>query len=335
MTTISDRSQIPSEVAIVTLPVVNLVESLGFKWELRVQHPTPDPEKRVQIRDEKHHAPRSQVVQYREAMKRGTLFPPVVLSSDGFLVDGNTRTKAAQNLGFPTMLAILLDRAWEGQGPEHQKAQNRMKMLGAGFNTRNGKGIDREEIQKVINFVGPNAGYDATRIAALLNVTAATVTSYFAEKKARDRSEEVGVHFNGSIPASTLRLLGQAPINDRPFKALAELVQDSGMKAREVQEVIQGIKKARDDDASLKLIEEQRVTRTDQIAEYKASGKSKPPAAAQLRQRLGYIFNLDSDLGPGSMVEHSPSLMRQHLGEVERAVEILRAVAGLQERAIQ
>jgi ParB-like chromosome segregation protein Spo0J len=328
MPTIKDRDQVPDNAK----PVIDLVERLGFKWEFDYEYAVPNTSRRVQIREEKHHAPKGQVSRYKNALKQGDKFAPIVVSKDGFIVDGNTRSQASSELGYPTIQAVILDRPWEGTGAEHQKVQRRMKMLGAGFNVRNGKGIDNEEIRLLIEFVGEGSGYDATRIAALIGVTATTVTNFFHEKTARERAEELGVRLNGSLSATQLRALGKAKVNDRPWKAVAELTQKSGMKAGEIDDLVKRSKDAGDDQKALSLIEHEEEVRADQIADYTASGKSIPPAAARLRQKLGTLLQMDAD--STSMVERTPGHMEEHLDVLQRSLAILERVIDEQQQAI-
>jgi hypothetical protein len=78
------------------------------------------------------------------------------------------------------------------------------------------------------------------------------------------------------------------------------------------------------DEAAVHVVDEHRRARREQIAEYRASGKSKPPPAAKLRQRLGFI--LDFEAKPGELVERNPEINGRHRAEIERAIATLQAV---------
>jgi hypothetical protein len=319
MASIKARQQLPD----LAKPTADLVERLGFQWELDFEYSTPDPAKRVQIREEKHYIPREMVMRIAAAMSRGEKFPPIVVTRDGYLVDGNTRTAAARHNKMPYMQALVLTDAYEGCT---EKVARRLRLLGAAFNARNGKGIDREEIRRAVEVIGQDPTYDGTRIAALIGVTDSTVKSMLAEMKARERADTVGVHLNGSVAATPLRVLGQASekLNDAPFRAVASLAQDTGMSPRELREVIRQMHQARSDEGAIAVVEEQRTARREQIAEYRASGKSKPPAAAKLRQRLGYILEFESR--PGDLTELNPEIVPKHRQAIRRSISILQAV---------
>lgn len=318
MAAIKSRQQLPD----IAKPTADLIERLGFQWELDFEYPVPDFRRRVQIRSEKHVAPQAMVVQYAAAMARGDKFAPVVVTNDGYLVDGATRSAAAQRNKYPAIQALVLDEPYENCT---EKVEHRLRVLGAGFNARNGKGIDRQEIRRAVEAIGTDPTYDGTRIAALIGVTDSTVRSMLAEKRARERAEQAGLHPNGSMTATQLRKLGQISdkLNDAPFEAMFSLALDAGLKPGEISEITRQMREAKSDDGALRVVEEERQARRQQIAEYRASGKSKPPVAAQLRQRLGFILNHAGD--PQALAERNPSLMKEHRSVLERAVEVLNA----------
>lgn len=323
-TTITEYGKLPDEAK----TTATLIKRLGFEWELDLRYPTPDASgKRIQIREDKHYAPALEVSKYAAAMARNDLFPPIVVSKDGYLLDGNTRVGAAHKNKFPTFPAFVLDRDYEG-APD--TVRRRMHLLGAGFNVRNGRGIDRKEITEAVLAVGTDSDYDASRIAQLLGVTPAFVQGVLSEKRARERADRNGITVNGSVPASQLRRLGQAPLNDKPFMALLQLTQDAGLSVSEINELIKEIKTAGSDEAALELINSQRATRRDQIAEYAAVGKSRPSHSSQLRQRLGFILGFADN--PRALVELNPTLAEGHLDQLARAIRTLTDALELQQK---
>ena len=325
-TTTKNRQQLP-EYAQFT---ADLIEKLGFQWELDFEYETPDPSRRLQIRAEKHYAPKDMVTKYAACMKRGDKFPPIVITKDGYLIDGNTRVEAARHCNFPYMHAFVIDDNYENA---KQHVRQRLHTLGAGFNARNGKGIDREEIRKAVEIIGSNPDFTATRIAALIGVTERQVSSYLAEKRARERAERVGVHLNGDMASSTLRKLGTASekLNDGPFQALASLAHDAGLKAPEVAAVAQKMREAKSDQAQIEIAEKEREARREQISLFKASGRSKPPLSSLLRQRFGFILGHD----PDELVERNPNLIEEHLEQTKRALDVLTAVYQAQAAALE
>lgn len=323
MPLIADREQL----ADTARPVADLIERFGFDWKFDYEYPLPDLERRLQIRSEDHYAPAAKVAELRAVMKRGDKLPPIVVTKDGHIVDGNTRVTAAGKNGYPHIQALVLDVKAEGA---KESESRRLWTLGAAFNARHGKGIDREELRKAVEQIGSDPNYTATRIAALIGVTDSVVQSLLAEKRARDRAERLGIHTNGSVGAGRLRVLGRASesLNDEPFRELFSLVQDSGLDAADIRQVVTRAKETKSDEGALGVLSQERQARKEQIVEYRASGKSVPPNSAKLRQRLGFILGYEAS--PRDLVERNPDLAREHADLVERSIVVLRAVAEAQ-----
>lgn len=325
---IKSRQQLPD----LAKPVADLIEKLGFTgWDFDFEYPTPNARDHIQIREESHYVPTREVNIYAAAMQRGDKFPPVIVTRDGKIVDGASRAQAAYKNGFPYVQAFILN---ESSDTTTAATRRRLRLLGAGANARHGKGIDRREIQQAIEYVGEDTGYTATRIAALMGVTEETVRSFLYEKRARDRFERLGVVTNGSLNVSQLRALGKASerLNDEPFKAITSLAQDAGLSVGELGEVIREVRDGKSDNAALAAVEDRRQAEQKRIAEHRATGKSRPAPAGQVRRGLGYIFAHEDNVQ--AMVEYSRPLAARHLDEVERAIVLLTSLAEEQRKFI-
>jgi ParB-like chromosome segregation protein Spo0J len=320
---VKDRQQLPD----IAKPTADLIERLGFKWELDYEYPLPDVSRRVQIRNTSHYAPPAQVAHYAAGMRRGDKFPPIVVTKDGHLIDGNTRVTAAAKNKRPDLPAFILNVDYESAT---DSVRNRLHLLGAGFNTRNGKGIDRTEIANAVKAVAGSGDYDATRVAALLGVTDATIQGIFAEQRARERAAKLGIHLNGTVPSSQVKLLGQRSqkLNDEPFTEITKLAADAGLGRTELGDLCNRVQAAGSDEEKLDIITEERRSRDEQIAEYVATGKKKPPVSGELRRKLGYIFTYEED--PGSLVEHNKDVAGKHLEQLGKAIRILQAAQAQQ-----
>lgn len=312
---------------------VRLVEKLGFTdWRFDYEYPTPpDILRRLQIRDDSHYAPGEEIAKMAAAMKRGDDVPPIVVTADGYLVDGNTRVRAAQRAQFPHIKAVILHERYESAS---EGVKRRLHVLGAGFNARNGRGIDRGEIRQAVLTIGADRNYDGTQIAALLGVTERMVRDILVEQRARERATNAGVEVNGSIPASQLRRLGGASekLNTAPYVALVKLTQDAGLTVSELGELITRVRGADSDKTAMALLAEEREARREQIQEFIASRKSRPSEAAKLRQRLGYVVEWEADAE--RLVERSPNFAASHRDLVKRAIGVLEAVLAVQKKVI-
>lgn len=309
-------------------PVIDLVERFGFKWEVEDEYSLPDLAQRLQIRDEAHYAPSGKVQEICAAFERGERLPPIVVTNDGHLVDGNTRVTAARRNKSPYIHAVILNVNFEGATDDETR---RLWTLGAAFNARHGNGINREELRRAVAQIGSDPTYSATRIAALLGVTDRVIQGLLAEKKARDRAEGLGFHPNGAFNATKLGVMGRQSeyLNDEPFGALFSLVEDTGMGANEIKEVAQRVRDAKSDKGALEILSQEKEARKQQIAIYKASGKSVPPMAAKLRQRMGFIIRFEED--PKGLLEHNPELAGNHVKLIDRSIAVLRALKETQE----
>lgn len=309
---------------------VKLVEKLGFTdWTFHYDYDTPaDVHRRVQIRDDGHYAPTTEITKLGDALKRGDDLPPIILTRDGYLIDGNTRVMAAQKIRFPKINAVVINDNYAG-GTDGTRTL--FHLLGAAFNTRNGRGIDRHEIRKAVIAVGKDGGYDATRIAALLGASERYVQNVLVEERARTRAAQIGHEISDTVPSSLLQKLGgaSAKLNDAPYLELTRLTQDTGLTNDELRELIQRVVGAGSDNAALAVLAQERATRREQIREHTAGRKTKPPLAAQLRQRLGFILEYNAD--PNRLVEHSPNFTAQHLDALRASITTLQAVVAAQE----
>ena len=309
-------------------PVIDLVEKFGFQCEVVDEYSLPDLAQRIQIRNEANYAPGVMVGKIRAAMERGDRLPPIVVTRDGHLVDGNTRVTAAQQNRIPHLHAVILDVDFEGATEDET---HRLWTLGAAFNARHGKGINREELRRAVAQIGADPTYSASRIAGLIGVTDRVVLGLLAEKKGRDRAESLGLHPNGSFNAPRLGMMGRLSenLNDQPFTSLFSLIEDTGMSIGEIKDVAQRAHDTKSDQGALEVLDKEREARKDQIAIYKASGKSVPPTSAKLRQRLGFILNFEGKTK--ELIEHNPTLTEEHVALIDRSIAVLQALKDTQE----
>jgi len=326
-TTIKNSDQLPEYAK----STARQIEALGFKWELDYEYPIPEPSttQRIQIRNVDHVARPTEVTKYKEAMKRGDKFPPGVVTRDGRFVDFNTRAMAAYKLGWPTFPAFIINVDF-GNCTEIER--ERVRLLGAAFNTKGPKPLTREEIADTVGAVASNPDWTAAKVAQHLGVSQGTVNSVFAQVKAERRAEKLGVHFNGSVSATNKAALGQRSdkLTDRPFGEIARLAQDAGLEVRELRDLLNKVEGVTgSDEEKVAVVDAERAARDTQIAHYKATGKAKPPLSVELRRRLAFI--LDNRNDPGVMAEYNPVTAAEHLQKITEVIEILELVRDAQE----
>ena len=152
-----------------------------------------------------------------------------------------------------------------------------------------------------------------------------------AEKRARDRAENLGLHPNGSVNAARLGVMSRqsAYLNGEPFMALFSLIEDTGMSVAEIKDVVQRARDTKSDQGALNVLSQEKEARRDQIAIYKRSGKSVPPTAAKLRQRPGFILSYENN--PKDLLEHNPGLAQEYVASIDRSIAVLQALRETQE----
>jgi hypothetical protein len=327
-TAIKDKSALPDYAK----STADRIENLGFKWEFEYKYPiqAPDTVQRVQIRKDQH-APPAEVTRYAQAMKRGDQFPPGVVTKDGRYVDFNSRAMAAHKLGwldFPAfILNVRVDSATESE-------LERLLLLGASFNTTAGKRLDRREVAEIIRKVARNPDWTVQQVAKLLGLTENTVKSVFAQFRAEERAERLGIHFNGSITESNKAMLGQRSekLTDPPFAEIAKLTQEAGLTSEELRDLCNRVQEAGTEDAKVAVVKAERHAREAQIAHFKATAKKRPPESVNLRKRLGWIAGFEAKVS--DLLDYNPATAAEYLKQVEEASALLQKLAEAQRKAI-
>lgn len=289
-------------------------------------------DKRVQVRtshEEGTFAPREEVERYAIQMGHSA-FPPVIVTADGWIVDGNTRVGARLKRGEKFSPAILLTESWDGAS---EKRQHELHALGATLNCQNGRTLSRDERRANVEHLLA-LGWTAENIERVLGIKPNTTRDIARELDAEKRIAKVGASPNGGpkVRGAALRALGRSvplSINDQPYKELVTLAADADFKAAEVKGLADLVKEAGSDAAALNLLADQRVEHGERIKHTKLTGAGRPPQSAQLRQALGRIFSAESD--PGSYVERNPDMADEHVARLRRGVAVLEAVIAAQE----
>ena len=105
-----------------------------------------DPNERVQVRIDKNNAPKEMVQRYVHQMAFSQ-FPPVVVTEDEHIVDGNTRVKARWEREERFANALVIPIAYTDADED---TRERVRLLGKLLNNANGKPLDRTERKLMI-----------------------------------------------------------------------------------------------------------------------------------------------------------------------------------------
>ena len=246
---------------------------------------TPDGTKMVQVRGEKFLAPPRRVSQYEADMRNGDVFPPVIITRDGYIVDGNTRIQAYMKLGTKTVAAFRLHVDYASATASQRKD---LESLGTGMNGRNGAGMNKGNIENlVMRWYEP--GDNPRTLAAKIHFPEASVRRIFKIQDGRKWLARLGVTDDEHrLKGGHYELFAgwDQKMTDVILAPLTALARDARFTIGETSRFGQDVIELKNEVARLDLIEERRRANDDRIKGL--SGKPSP--AGQFRQALGHVL---------------------------------------------
>jgi hypothetical protein len=315
---------VPDTISTDLAPVVAEIERLGFKWveDSQFDLSKVSVDRRIQVREPKHYAPRDAVERYSIQMGHSK-FPPIVMTSDNWIVDGNTRVGAALGRGNKFFPAVILDVNFGDATP---KRQNELHALAATLNAQNGVPLTAKEVREVtVRFIALE--WKAEQIARAVGVKLSGVTAIKKEIEAAARLRKVGLDPNGAMRGASLRALGTKEalgLNDLPYKELAKLAADAGLNATEIVTAAKQARSAGSDTGAADSLTGLRTEMNSRIRDKALTGRGKPPVSRQLRQHLGFVTKFvgrETDL-----VETDTTVKPMHVETIQNAINVLAAV---------
>ena len=239
---------------------------LGFDFEQEYPLKKIDAEyEDAQVREPLHRAPQETTeeftTQMRGQLQQGrVLFPPLVLTHNGRLIDGNTRKAAAERNGLESFPAYLvkLDRPDQG------------KVLGAALNQMGGRRLTAEEAFAAAEKMMRDGSSDEA-IARTLGRSVESVRNYRRERRYKEAAERTGVK-DLPVTRSVQRVVADVT-HDEPFRAAVQLAAETKATKKDVQELVREVGDARSEREELEVIERHRK-------KLKPSGPPPPRKAA-------------------------------------------------------
>lgn len=238
----------------------------------------------VQVRDAKFLAPPYEVAKYKADMKNGDIFPPMIITRDGFPVDGNTRLQAylAREIKTVTVFRLHVDFATATAAQIKD-----LEELGTGMNGKNGKGMKKGNIEAlVMRWYAP--GDSPKSLAEKIHFPEASVRRIFKVQEGRAWLARLGVtDEEGWLKAGHYELLAgwDEKMTDVILASVATLARDARFTIPETTTLGQKVIELKTEVARLDYIDEQ-----SRVNEDRRKGLSrKPSAAGQWRQALGHI----------------------------------------------
>lgn len=310
--------------------VIAEIERLGFGWTEVSNYDLGklDLSRRVQVRESNHYAPKDMVDQFVIQMSE-VAFPPPVVTSDGWIVDGNTRVGARKVRKEKFTPAIVLDVNYES-GATTIKQKTLLHALAATLNQTGGLRLTAKEIREVATSL-VELGWKTEQIGRAIGLRPSSVTQVKREIAAVGKLGRVGMNANGELKGASLRALGTdnvVGLNDIPFRELATLAADAGFNASEITSTAKELRDIGSDTGAVDRVTSLRDEMNERIQERKLTGIGKPPVSRQLRQRLGFITKF---VGRESeLLETSPQAIPMHIEALTTAIAVLTDVLAAQ-----
>src|SRR5215471_1061469 len=250
---------------------------MNAQYDLLLPGPEKDKDgtltKRAQVRDSDNYVPAEAVDRYSVQMGESE-FPPIIVTMDDYVVDGNTRRQASlkrKNRYFP---AWVIQIKYETAPPEKRM---QIEALAATMNSQNGQPLTLAERRRhCASLIKMN--WKNEQIARALGIAVSQVTGIRQEADARARITAVGVR-NGRLRPAVLRSLGRTAVlalNNTPYVELVRLAEDANLKADEITTMAKAARETGSDTAALGYLGEQRNGMADRIRQNALTGVGNP-----------------------------------------------------------
>ena len=306
------------------------IERLGFEWHEEAQYDLDqlDKARRVQVREFEHYAPKASVAQYAVQMGQ-TVFPPIVVTRNGWIVDGNTREEARRMRKEKYSPAIVINVDFG----KNTKTDARLHALAATLNQTGGQRLTPAEARIAVKrILAGGESWRPEQVSRAVGVKASTISQVKREMAAEAKFAKVGFTDFGKMSTSIIRALGGADVvalNDVPYKQLCELTVDANLGPKEISELAKEMKGTGSDTGMLGFVDTKRTEMSVRIKEHALLGNGKPPPSSLLRRVLGHVTKYEST--PSALVERAPDAMAEHLKVLTSSITTLQAVLELQQ----
>lgn len=305
-------------------PAIAEIEHFGFTYSEDAQFDLTklSKDRRVQVREHVHYAPTSNVLQYSVQMKSNA-FPAIVVTRNGYTVDGNTRIGACEKNGLQLFPAIIIDADYHA-GDE--KIDARIIAIAAAMNMKGGERLTTTEMRVAVHKL-VEAGMRSDLITRVLGVKNSVIQAVKAEQAAVNKFAKIGFANIKGLQPAVMRYFGTEKLinlNDKPAKLLADLAVQANLNVNEVRDLVTAMFASGSEAAMVKIISDARGSMSARIEEHRIHGTGKPAVSAQLRRVLGLVTKYESDIV--KLVERSPKAMQEHLALIEKTIEILGEV---------
>ena len=172
-------------------------------WHYVESYPRVEASRTVQFRSElTSRTKASKARRFAQSMKDGDKFPPMVVTADGWVLDGLHRRDAMELRKITSSGVIRIERNYEGAPVA---LQDQFAMMAAKLNQRNG---DRMTVKEMEDLIASLSGHNMPGdIARLAGVSVATVKDIMSANKARNKARDMGLE-TSHISRTALKSVG-------------------------------------------------------------------------------------------------------------------------------
>lgn len=310
---------------------VTEIERLGYKHGEVAQFDLGllSKERRVQVREVDHYAPKDAVDRYAVQMGESQ-FPPIVVTKDFWLIDGNTRVGALLKRNTKFFAAIVVDVEYAGRTTT-EKTQLELRALALTLNSSHGEPLTPKEARNGARDLIA-LDWRADQIARALGIKPAVLAQVRREIAAEDKLKKVNFGAYAALGPAALRALGAKDplaLTNAPFLGLALLAADAGFTAAEVGTTAKDLRELDSENDMIQKLEALRTEFGDRIRERKLTGKGKPAPSRQLRQHLGMVMKFEVTTAH-ELLETDPAVNETAMRFLDHSIPVLIALRNMQ-----
>jgi hypothetical protein len=277
---------------------------------------------RVQSRIDRNTAPDHMVERYSYQMGEFE-FPPVIITKDNFIVDGNTRNKARGRRNERYMPVLIVPLAYE---TDDVKIRRKLLFFSELINNMNGMALDDEERRKMVMTM-IDQEFPDEEIVNKVGIALRDVIELREQHRAMARLKNLGFNLETTpFPERTLRALGKAKVmnlDDESYRGVVDLGLDADLKANEIKQLATGLGAMKSADLQREALARERQAREPEITA-RRSGQDLRNLVAHLRGKLKFL--LDNPVS--SFIERNPDRAEEYLqllAEAEHRIAEIRA----------
>jgi len=289
----------------------SVLAALGVKFEYVPEFPMANlvSDQTTQVRREENQAPKPEVDRYHKLLQAGAEFPPIVVTSAGKVIDGNTRWSAFERMRRVTIPTYRCDTT----------STNVAKLIGVELNAVHGKRMEKAELADWL--ATANGRVTADDAQRLTGWSARTVVRVKEALKFDDRRNKLDIPLSTVLPEVVREALMR--VTDAGcFRALTILAEKAGLTAREISEAAREINELAltDPEAAFRKISELEADRREQIAERAAGLRVSTPKYRQIALHLGWVIKQ----GPAELHDTNPATSAKSQRYIEEALSTLK-----------